>query len=345
MRKYKAIRLFIIHLSACFLLFCSFLSIMYGGIMLKLQRRVLQIDNGFVFLTLQHESNPTEMPFTEKSIHDFNELYQKLVSERQLYTYYEIYTQPLFIEGQQCDCVQISSNVLNDFSIKIESGRLFGEQDFLAEENKAIPILIGNALKDEYNLGDTFRATYLYEEYSFEVIGYLQPGMQIRRSSGTILLDSYLIMPSLFFSYPPQTETQFVSQLIHGANKVSGKIRVLPQDVVKAKEVILKYIESADVGEFSYYSSIISISPQYIIIISLLSFIILIILEIKVLMLISKRGKKGFALFSILAIACCSGYIFYALTGTRVTIFAVPELILCGLLWGIISISKVSQVK
>ena len=83
MWKYKSKRLFIIHLAICCLLFCSFLLILYGGILLKLQRRALQIDNGFVFLTLQHESNPTEMPFTEKSINDFNELYREFISEEQ----------------------------------------------------------------------------------------------------------------------------------------------------------------------------------------------------------------------------------------------------------------------
>ena len=334
MWKYKSKRLFIIHLAICCLLFCSFLLILYGGILLKLQRRALQIDNGFVFLTLQHESNPTEMPFTEKSINDFNELYREFISEEQLYTYYEIYTQPLLIEGQECDCAQISSNVLNDFSVKVEGGRTFCETDFLAKENKAIPILAGNDLKDKYNLGDVFQANYLYENYSFEVIGYLQPETQIRRSSGTIFLDSYLVMPSLFFDYQPQTETQYVSQLIHGANKVSGKIRVLPQDLGKAKEVVQEFIESAGVGEFSYYSSIFPISPIYIILISVLSFALFLILEIKVIMLISKRGKKGFAFFTILTIACGSGYIFSVFTEIRVGLFWVPELILCGLLCG-----------
>ena len=223
--------------------------------------RTLIIDRGFAYITLQHESDPTQLPQTQESLDGFDELFARLTENQQKYTYYEIYRQPLFMDGDQHESIQISNNVISDFSLEINIGRGFRQEDFSSEKENPIPIILGSDLKDSYNLNDEFWAQYLYEDYLFKVIGFLSPGSQIQRSTGTINLDSYYVMPSVEFTYRPTTETQYISQIIHRANKTSGKIRVSPENLQEVKNFVLDILEQSQVGEFSCSSSILSISP------------------------------------------------------------------------------------
>ena len=56
--------------------------------------RSLKTDNDTVYLSIQHESDPTKLPNTPETLHDFLALYRDL-SQSDAYTYYELYAQPI----------------------------------------------------------------------------------------------------------------------------------------------------------------------------------------------------------------------------------------------------------
>ena len=76
------------------------------------------------------------------------------------------------MDGDQHESIQISNNVISDFSLEINIGRGFRQEDFSSEKENPIPIILGSDLKDSYNLNDEFWAQYLYEDYLFKVIGF-----------------------------------------------------------------------------------------------------------------------------------------------------------------------------
>lgn len=307
----------------------NFFCLLYGRVLQELQNQTLIIDRGFAYITLQHESDPTQLPQTQESLDGFDELFARLTENQQKYTYYEIYRQPLFMDGDQHESIQISNNVISDFSLEINIGRGFRQEDFSSEKENPIPIILGSDLKDSYNLNDEFWAQYLYEDYLFKVIGFLSPGSQIQRSTGTIDLDSYYVMPSVEFTYRPTTETQYISQIIHRANKTSGKIRVSPENLQEVKNFVLDILEQSQVGEFSCSSSILSISPSYIIIFSAILLIGLFIVVIKIIWVLIKSIRPWVIIGSIIVMGSISKVAFSVATDLKISVFLLQTVALC----------------
>lgn len=224
--------------------------------------------------------------------------------------------------------IQISNNVISDFSLEINIGRGFRQEDFSSEKENPIPIILGSDLKDSYNLNDEFWAQYLYEDYLFKVIGFLSPGSQIQRSTGTINLDSYYVMPSVEFTYRPTTETQYISQIIHRANKTSGKIRVSPENLQEVKNFVLDILEQSQVGEFSCSSSILSISPSYIIIFPA-TYDRAIIVVIKIIWVLIKSIRPWVIIGSIIVMGSISKVAFSVATDLKISVFLLQTVALC----------------
>lgn len=230
----------------------------------------LEKDNNTIYLSIQHETDPRELPDNPETLQQFLTLYNEL-SQSDQFVYYEKSTQPLHtISGIFFDndnnqelteescwtaCVQISENIQSDFNLSVSSGRLLSQDDFHFTQNEQIPVLMGNSYSSLYRLGDTFDAEYLFQTCHFKVIGFLKSGDCIETSNGTILLDQNIIMPSFLCDDSPQTEEEYMFQKIHYANKVSGTIRTLPEQYDAVYADITSKLNNSPLGKFSWYSS------------------------------------------------------------------------------------------
>ena len=93
MKTYRKRPLFLFFLCICCFIFLTFYCLLYGRVLQELQNQTLIIDRGFAYITLQHESDPTQLPQTQESLDGFDELFARLTENQQKYTYYEIYRQ------------------------------------------------------------------------------------------------------------------------------------------------------------------------------------------------------------------------------------------------------------
>lgn len=244
-----------------------------GGIrtLICLDKRYQRVDAGYVYISLQHESNPLKLPDEERTLSSFEDVYSSLQNS-ELYTYYEMYCQPLDIsrgsgayfdesgerlseDSERPPCIQISRNVQHDYGLTVLRGRLLSAEDYDHQRGEAIPVLMGYDYSEVYGIGDKFTADYLFSTYSFEVVGFLNDNCKLTMSTGTVDLDRYIIMPSFQFGYLPQTEQEYVSQKIHHANRTSGKIRVAQDDYSQACDFLQSAIASSAVGNYSWTSS------------------------------------------------------------------------------------------
>ena len=236
----------------------------------------LEKDNNTIYLSIQHETDPRELPDNPETLQQFLNLYNEL-SQLDQAVYYEKNTQPLYtISGsffdqhnnnerteQECwaSCVQISENIQNDFNLTASSGRLLRTDDFHLAQDEPIPVLMGSAYMSLYQLGDTFDAEYLFQTFHFVIVGFLQEGNCIETSNGTIFLDDRIVMPSFICDTLPHTADEYKFQKIHYANKVSGMMRISPEqyDIIYAD--VTDKLSNSPLGEFSWYSSQLGNTP------------------------------------------------------------------------------------
>lgn len=322
----------------------------------------LETDNNTVYLTIQHESDPTELPNTPETLQKFLTLYQQL-SQSDDYTYYELYSQPItptsgqFFDIQteeladtpeQADAAQISATVPQDFALSVSDGRLFQAKDFTLRKHSSIPVLLGAEYSSLYSLGDTFRADYLYHTYSFQVVGFLEKDSTIETSNGTTLLDHSIVMPSFVYDGTPQSDSLYTSLKIHYANKVSGRLRMAPEQYDTVYSQVTPLLRDTPVGSFSWYSSILGNQPilwgMSLTTLSIVSALVGVLALLATLVLLphiarnTAATRKSRSFFAVLCLNIC-GFILSAavfhliLTGQMQTDVVVPPqypLLLCG---------------
>lgn len=260
MKKSKKIILlisisFFLALFICLMFFYSYLNKM-----LRISKE--QAEDGFVTFSIQHESNPLD-----KDMQNFIDLYEGLINNQgENYKYYELYLQYLendkedgvffsYETGEFTDacsainCLQISENVLEDFHILVSEGRLFGQDDYLYVENGEIPILMGNDYADLYHIGDSFQWNYLFEEYTFKVIGFLEKDSGIKLAERNVILDTYIVMPSFIIS---EDMVESNGLKIHYANKTSGVVRLKENNADKFYSIVEPLLADSGVGTYSW---------------------------------------------------------------------------------------------
>lgn len=210
-----------------------------------------QTDHEHILYQLQHEDNPLN-----KKIADFQKIYNSLKGT-DLYTYYELYTQPLYFgEAKEvAEAVQISENVQNDFGLKVADGRLFVKEDFILNGD-TIPVYLGADYINQYDLGDSFSAEYLFDQYHFLIVGFLEKNSKIKTSFREIPLDGCIVMPG--FDISPNKEVMNGIK-IHYANKTSGMIKTTFEQEEKTKKYFEKILESGNVGTYSWASNLLSV--------------------------------------------------------------------------------------
>lgn len=197
---------------------------------------LIKIDtkDGYIYYSIQHESNPLSINLDkyQKTYNDLNVNFS-----RNGYQYLEVYYQYLepvqenhkkyyTVENEleqpadTIQAVQISANVLNH--AKLSRGRYFKKKDYIYHENDDIPVLMGSDYEDIYDVGDLFQATYLYQEYTFQIVGFLQKGTEICAGERSSIADRFVIMPS--FNINDNNIEENDGYRIHYANKISGLV-------------------------------------------------------------------------------------------------------------------------
>ncbi|MGB4595265.1 MAG: hypothetical protein WBI14_05110 [Anaerolineaceae bacterium] len=250
----------------------TFLSLSVGLHTLQLYNdKDIESDQGKIYLSIQHESNPLELPNSAQTINGFKEVFNSLNNSS--FVYYEIYrqsldfsfeqdnalyfseTQELVSSSEQVLSVQISENVQKDFKFSLSSGSYLLPEDFNYKKGNTISVLMGSDYSKLYNVGDVFSAYYLYSPFSFKIVGFLDNSCEISLSLGSINLSKYIIMPSINFDDLPQSNTGYVTQKIHYANKTSGKAKTTEDGFDFSYSYIKSTLENSTVGTYSWTSS------------------------------------------------------------------------------------------
>lgn len=256
----KRIKLLLL-IGVCFSnIFCGILLLNFFNSVIRRSDEQLKKTNGSIIYSIQHESNPLD-----KNIYDFQNLYH-LLAENEEIRYYELYLQ--YLENTCHDseffseltgeiepfckavcCIQISANVIERCGLQVKEGRLFSEQDFFLEGQEPIPILMGASYERIYNIGDVFNFKYLYDDYRFELIGFLDNDSKADIYDGELDLDKYIIMPSFHMESLSAASNGLK---IHYANKISGLVEIPDQDMNIFYSSILPLLSNAKVGRFSW---------------------------------------------------------------------------------------------
>lgn len=246
---------FILAIMVCLISYFNYLTILSG-----INQSELDLNDGHIIYSIQHEANPLD-----QNIEHFKQLYELLTHNKE-YEYYEVYKQYLempdqkglfYEEGtnelsQKCagiTCVQIDKKGMDHYPIRILTGRSFQEEDFIHKKEKAIPILMGYDYSSLYDRGDTFEAEYLFDQYRFQVIGFLSAGSRITNATHNLELDQSILMPS----FTIDNSVPITNGLkIHYANKTSGFVPLKETNHHIFHEIIAPLLENAKTGKYSW---------------------------------------------------------------------------------------------
>lgn len=259
---------FILKYTVVFLLLLFLLTLADTGIgLIRMESELSALNGGTVFFRISQESSPFQA-----EIEQYRNLLSRL-KETDLYTYYEISSQPLEIKDDMfrnleneaegtnswTKAVQISENVLKDFECSLLSGKLFSAKDFLFDGTKDIPVILGNLYSGMYEEGSRFQGKYLYDTYTFCVIGILASDSKIQIPIGTTFLDDCVILPS----FDIKEEVMVTDGLkIHYANKTSGTIKAAAGRGKQAVEYFLPFINTTEIGDYDWISSSIDLLTE-----------------------------------------------------------------------------------
>lgn len=97
--------------------------------------------------------------------------------------------------------LQVSPSFFEEYNIKISIGQPFSESDYIYNENKAIPVLLGMEYKDMFEIGDIIESYYIVDKLSFEVKGFIAEDtfFYSKFDNNMISCNRYMITPALIF--------------------------------------------------------------------------------------------------------------------------------------------------
>ncbi|MBO5621869.1 MAG: ABC transporter permease [Butyrivibrio sp.] len=95
------------------------------------------------------------------------------------------------------EALQVTDSLFDLFPLQIAEGRGFSDDDYDYLNKGRIPVILGAAYKDTLSIGDTFEGYYIFERFTFEVIGFAEGGRVFYSSpdSRPVPYDRYIIMP------------------------------------------------------------------------------------------------------------------------------------------------------
>ncbi len=104
------------------------------------------------------------------------------------------------IEGEPATAVnalQVTDSLFDLFPLQVAEGRGFTDDDYDYLGKGRIPVILGAAYKETFSIGDTFEGYYIFERFTFEVIGFSEGGNYFYSSGDgrPVPYDRYIIMP------------------------------------------------------------------------------------------------------------------------------------------------------
>jgi hypothetical protein len=97
---------------------------------------------------------------------------------------------------QAAKCLQVSSNVITQFGMKIDEGRGFLKEDYIYNIGRQIPVILGSDYKGIYSIGSTFDAYYPFDKMHFTVIGFFEKNTGIPLNERITYCDRYVVIPA-----------------------------------------------------------------------------------------------------------------------------------------------------
>lgn len=138
----------------------------------------------------------------------------------------------------QLKTVLLGESIFNRFDDSIEEGRNLQVSDFtLAAPNEPISVVLGNAYKDIYELGDIFSLELISEVMDFQVVGFYKSGVGFS-NEGALHHENFdytIVMPHFIPDYEPVGEAAVFQHAFHIAELTSGYIRI-PESVEKIND-------------------------------------------------------------------------------------------------------------
>ncbi|MBP1529246.1 MAG: ABC transporter permease [Erysipelotrichaceae bacterium] len=130
------------------------------------------------------------------------------------------------------EALQVTDSLFDLFPLQIAEGRGFTDDDYGYLAKRRIPVILGAAYKETFSIGDTFEGYYIFERFTFEVIGFAESGSVFYSSADGRLVsyDRYIIMPFAYVSEDSEIGRIILLQQISGfITDENGKDHALKQ--------------------------------------------------------------------------------------------------------------------
>lgn len=214
----------------------------YEAVSLQKNLNSQHIDTGFIQLKDNYDGFKGRLSIIEffnepNSLDKMKKLYIDIANDNNL-KYYEILKQPLTYIGEYkgnpictqgkefinkevdgklmttVNSLQIGYKTSNYLNIKdkIEYGEYFSEDDYLLDENKEVPVVLGYSYLENYNIGDYIQCDYLFLNLKLKVIGFLKKDSKFSIEYEDFL-DNKIIMPSLNIESDNFSDSKFAKIL------------------------------------------------------------------------------------------------------------------------------------
>lgn len=146
----------------------------------------------------------------------------------------------------------LSENVFRDFNIQIEIGSVPKRDSYTYVKGNVIPILLGNAYKPVYKIGDSIDVYIISDFFKCEVAGFLEKGSNITINESYMhFLDRYMVLPSFGIEELPQTKDEKYMQFARYLQKNCGII-VSDYDAQKITNEISTITKNVGLDDNSY---------------------------------------------------------------------------------------------
>lgn len=142
--------------------------------------------------------------------------------------------------------IWLGESVISRFDNSIEEGRNLQKSDFKLESpNEPISVVLGNAYKGIYEIGDIFSLELISDVMDFQVVGFYKPGTSFSMDVGAlhdVNLDHFIVMSHFIPEYEPIDEaTAFqhaflIGELMSGYIYISEPVENINEEVFNKYE-------------------------------------------------------------------------------------------------------------
>ena len=136
---------------------------------------------------------------------------------------------------------QVNQAVLRDFPLSLLTGRMLSGEDFMYDENKPIPVLLGSSYIEYTHLSNRFQGYFMTQPHEFEVIGFIDAGQFLPFEDFPTYLDNVIIMPSLTFNHTPANDRDLFFQQAVYLDKSTGFLGI---SEAKTFQTLVLYMEA-----------------------------------------------------------------------------------------------------